>query len=227
MSTKLKKAVVVISGGMDSTTLLYDTIKSGKFDSIYALSFNYGQRHSRELWSAALTCQKLAVDHKVVDISSINCLLQGSSLTSKDVEVPEGSYEEESMKATVVPNRNMILLSLAIGYAVSIGADTVCYGAHSGDHSVYPDCRPEFVESMNTVSRISNWQPVEIHAPYLSIDKGDIVKKGIELGVDFSLTWTCYKGAETPCGKCGACRERSEAFAKAGIDDPLLATHSR
>jgi len=155
-----------------------------------------------------------------VDISAINQLIGGSSLTS-DIEVPEGHYEEESMKQTVVPNRNMILLSMAIGYAVSLEAEKVYYGAHSGDHAIYPDCRPEFVQKMNDVSAIANYQPVEIYSPYLQVSKIDILTDGLKMGLDYSLTWTCYNGREKACGKCGACQERLEAFEKNGCTDPL------
>lgn len=210
----MSKIVVIFSGGMDSTTLLYKMHKEE--NEIYALSFNYGQKHSKELEFAKKTCEKLNINHKIVDITSINQLLQGSSLTS-DIEVPEGHYEEEIMKSTVVPNRNMIFLSLAIGYAVSIGSNKVYYAAHSGDHAIYPDCRPEFVEKMNFVSKIANYEPVTIETPFLNIDKGDIAIIGKELGVDFSETWTCYKGKDEPCGKCGACVERKEALEKAGL----------
>ncbi len=214
----MEKAVVILSGGMDSTTLLYDAKE--KFEKVYALSFNYGQRHSKELEMAKKTCEKLGIDHKIVDITSIQELLKGSSLTD-DIDVPEGHYEQPNMKLTVVPNRNMILLSLAIGYAISLNARNVCYGAHAGDHAIYPDCRKEFVEAMRSVASLCDYEKVKIHAPYLDMDKGDILKRGIELGVDYSLTWTCYKGKEKACGKCGSCIERLEAFKKVGIKDPI------
>lgn len=215
----MKKAIVILSGGMDSTTLLYHVL-AFKFEA-YALSFNYGQRHKTELYYAKKTCEKLSVDHKIVDVTSINELLQGSALTS-DIAVPEGHYEDESMKLTVVPNRNMIFLSLATGYAVSLGAEDVFFGAHAGDHAIYPDCRPEFVEALNKSTRIANYTPVRIHAPFIHADKGDIANMGKELGVDYSLTWTCYMGLDKPCQKCGACQERAEAFKKAQMIDPLI-----
>lgn len=216
----MSKAVVIYSGGMDSFTLLNEVVQDHRFSDVYALSFNYGQRHKKELEYAAAVCGELSVQHKVVDISAINELLQGSALTS-DIDVPEGHYEEESMKDTVVPNRNMILLSLATGYAVSLGAEVVFYGAHGGDHAIYPDCRPEFVRAMNGVTTIANWTPVTVVTPYLEIDKGDIAVRGKELGLDYGKSWTCYNGREKACGKCGACQERLEAMAKAGIVDPL------
>ncbi len=213
-----QKVVVIFSGGMDSFTVLNKVVREG-FE-VYALSFNYGQRHSKELVYAAKACQDLGVHHKVVDISAINELIGGSSLTS-DIEVPEGHYEQESMKQTVVPNRNMILLSMAVGYAVSLEASKVYYGAHSGDHAIYPDCRPEFVHRMNHVCEIANYEPVEIACPYLNVTKIDILTDGLKMGLDYSKTWTCYNGREKACGKCGACQERLEAFALNQATDPL------
>ena len=213
-----QKVVVIYSGGMDSFTVLHKAIKDGC--EVYALSFNYGQRHSKELEYAARVCANLNINHKIVDISSINQLVGGSALTS-DVDVPEGHYEEPSMQTTVVPNRNMILLSLAVGYAVSLDASKVYYGAHSGDHAIYPDCRPEFVIKMNEVCQIANYDPVDIHAPYLNNSKIDILTDGLKMGLDYSQTWTCYNGREKACGKCGACQERLEAFEKNAVRDPL------
>ncbi|MBL4856306.1 MAG: 7-cyano-7-deazaguanine synthase QueC, partial [Idiomarina sp.] len=149
-----QKVVVIYSGGMDSFTVLHKALAEG--NEVLALSFNYGQRHVKELEVAANVCKQHGIPHKVVDITAINSLLSGSSLTD-DIDIPEGHYEEESMKSTVVPNRNMILLSLAIGYAVSEEASAVYYGAHSGDHAIYPDCRPEFVRQMDVVSKMANY----------------------------------------------------------------------
>ena len=212
------KVVVIYSGGMDSFTVLNRAIKDGK--QVYALSFDYGQKHVKELDFAANVCKELGISHKVVDISAINQLIASSSLTS-DAEIPEGHYQEESMKSTVVPNRNMILLSLAVGYAVSVEASQVYYGAHSGDHAIYPDCRPEFVEKMNDVCQIANYEPVEIFSPYLTQSKIDILTDGISMGLDYGKSWTCYNGREKACGKCGACQERLEAFEKNNATDPL------
>lgn len=212
------KVVVIYSGGMDSFTLLNEVHRSGK--EIYALSFDYGQRHKKELHYAARVCQKQNIHHKVVNISAINDLIGGSSLTD-DIEVPEGHYEDENMQQTVVPNRNMILLSLATGYAVSLGIEEVYYGAHGGDHMIYPDCRPEFVEKMNNVCEIANYQKVMICTPYLNINKIDILTKGLAMNLDYSDSWTCYNGREKACGKCGACQERLEAFSMNQVNDPL------
>ena len=213
-----EKVVVIYSGGMDSFTVLHKALKDGK--TPYALSFDYGQRHKKELDYAARVCESLGVNHKIVDISAINSLVGGSALTS-DIEVPEGHYEEPSMQTTVVPNRNMILLSLATGYAVSLEATKVYYGAHSGDHAIYPDCRPEFVEKMNDVCGIANYTPVEIVTPYLKESKTAILTDGLKMGLDYGQTWTCYNGRENACGKCGACQERLEAFRDNNATDPL------
>jgi len=208
------KTVLLLSGGLDSTTLLYYLKDLGY--EIYCLSFDYGQRHSKELEAAKKIAEIKKVPHKIVDITNINELLLGSSLTS-DIDIPYGHYKDESMKSTVVPNRNMILLSLAIGYAVSIDADKVSYAAHSGDHAIYPDCRPIFYDRMNEVAEIANYKQIKIEAPFINIDKKEIVKIGEKLGVPFDLTWTCYEGKDEPCGKCGSCIERKEALEEAGI----------
>ncbi|MDP2562470.1 7-cyano-7-deazaguanine synthase QueC [Psychrobium sp. 1_MG-2023] len=213
-----EKVVVIYSGGMDSFTVLHKAIEEGK--AVYPLTFNYGQRHSKEVDVAAQVCKTLNVPHKVVDISAINQLMAGSSLTS-DIDIPEGHYEEDSMKSTVVPNRNMVLLSMAIAYAVSIEANAVYYGAHSGDHAIYPDCRPEFVHKMNEVSQIANYEPVDIVSPYIKNNKIEILADGLRMGLDYGQTWTCYNGREQSCGVCGSCQERLEAFAKNGLTDPL------
>lgn len=212
------KVVVIYSGGMDSFTVLNRALKDGK--EVYALSFDYGQRHVKELECASQVCYGLGVHHKVIDISAINQLLAGSSLTD-DIDIPEGHYEAENMKSTIVPNRNMILLSLAVGYAVSVGAEQVYYGAHSGDHAIYPDCRPEFVMKMNDVCQIANYESVEIFSPYLNVNKTAILADGISMNLDYSNTWTCYNGREKACGKCGACQERLEAFEENGLTDPI------
>ena len=208
------KTVIVLSGGMDSTTLLYKLIAEWK--EVSAISFNYWQRHSKELVFAKKTCDKLGISHEIVDISNITNLISNSSLTSKDIDVPEWHYAEENMKKTVVPNRNMIMASIAIWYAVNIWANELALWVHAGDHAIYPDCRPEFIEALNQVSQIANFEPVTIYAPYVEwVDKGDIVIEGINLWVDYSLTWTCYKWLDEPCGKCWSCMERLLAFDKA------------
>lgn len=214
-----QRAVVIYSGGMDSFTVLHKAIAEG-FE-VYALSFNYGQRHSRELEAASKVCALLGISHKVVDIRAIHGLIDNSSLTNNDQALPTGDYDEDNMTSTVVPNRNMILLSLAIGYAVNIDAEHCFYGAHGGDHAIYPDCRPEFVEKMQAVARIANYTPVHVHAPYLTVSKADILAEGLSMGLNYADTWTCYLGEAEACGQCGSCCERLAAFAAHGLTDPL------
>lgn len=225
----MSKIVLILSGGMDSVTLLYKMLTDG-YD-IATLTFNYGQKHTKEITASEKTIEYIKdqkfkgkfLSHKTVDISAINDLLKNSALTNENIDVPEGHYTENIMKQTVVPNRNMIFLSLAIGYAVSIEANGVSYAAHSGDHAIYPDCRPEFVDKMKEVAKIADYRKIEIITPFINMTKGEIVKIGIELPVkvDYSKTWTCYKGLEKACGKCGSCVERLEAFDFAGISDPV------
>ncbi|MFL0806777.1 MAG: 7-cyano-7-deazaguanine synthase QueC [Oceanobacter sp.] len=214
-----EKAVVIYSGGMDSFTILNKARQQGY--ELYPLTFNYGQKHDKEVSYAQRVCAELQLPHKVIDITAINQLLQSSSLTSTDKHIPEGHYEDSNMMSTVVPNRNMILLSLAIGYAVDIQASKVFYGAHSGDHAIYPDCRPEFVHAMNAVAQVANYDAVEIVTPYLNTDKIGILKDGLAMQLDYSKTWTCYNGRDKACGKCGSCVERLEAFAENQQSDPL------
>lgn len=217
--TPAAPAVVIYSGGMDSFTVLHRALREGH--AVHALSFDYGQRHARELEVARDVCQALDVPHRVVDIRAIHQLIGNSALTDSSRELPKGDYGEENLTATVVPNRNMILLSLAIGHAVNIGAAKCFYGAHGGDHVLYPDCRPAFVERMNDVAAIANFEAVEIVAPYLHADKARILADGLAMGLDYADTWTCYLGQAQACGECGSCRERLGAFASLGVTDPL------
>lgn len=203
------KTVLVFSGGMDSTTLLYKLLKSG--DEVLSLSFDYGQRHKKELNCARKICKKLKIPHKIADITAVKTLMQGSALTDK-IKVPEGHYKAKNMKATVVPNRNMIFLALALAQAVSLKFDRVAIAVHSGDHVIYPDCRPKFIKRMRAVSKIANFLSIDIYAPFSNFTKRQIAVLGKKLGVPFELTWTCYKGLKNPCGKCGACVERIEAL---------------
>jgi 7-cyano-7-deazaguanine synthase len=215
------KVVVVLSGGVDSTTLLYRLKAEGK--KVTVLSFDYGQRHGRqELLAAFYTCEALKVPRMIVNIEpAIHKLIDRSALTG-DMPVPEGRYDAESMKSTVVPGRNLIMASIALAYASNIEADAIALGMHAGDHAIYPDCRPEFILALGMVARFSSEPPIQVLTPYLYYNKWDIVKDGISLGVDYSLTWSCYIGGKTPCGKCGTCVERAEAFQRNGIEDPLL-----
>ena len=211
--------VVIYSGGMDSYTVLHRAIREGL--NVHALSFNYGQRHARELDVATQVCKQLAIPHQVVDIRAIHGLIDNSALTDPEKVMPNDDYADDNLRSTVVPNRNMILLSLAIAKAVNIGAGRVDYGAHGGDHVLYPDCRPEFVEAMNQVAGIANFEPVTLHAPYLKATKAEILGDGLSMGLDYRHTWTCYEGRELACGTCGSCRERLDAFAANNAIDPL------
>ena len=214
------KKVLILSGGTDSTTLLYELLQTSP--NVYPITFYYGQKHQREIEAAGNTCEALGVTHKIVDIEFFGNELAPSSLTRGEIEVPHGHYEKESMKKTVVPNRNMVLLSLAASYAIGIGAGQLFYGAHSGNHAIYPDCRPEFVKAMAKAFKLCDWSELRLEAPYLNLTKGDIVSRGVALGVDYSSTWSCYQGLDKPCKKCGSCVERAEAFKFAGVEDPLL-----
>jgi 7-cyano-7-deazaguanine synthase len=214
------KTVIIHSGGLDSTVLLYHLLEQGH--SVSALSIHYGQRHARELDCARLTCERLGVAHELADLRDLARVLSGSSLTSNEIAVAEGHYTEETMKSTVVPNRNMILLAVAAGHALSQKADAVAYAAHAGDHAIYPDCRPAFAEQLAQAIALADWQPLELLRPFIEMDKTAIVRRGAELGVPFADTWSCYKGDERHCGRCGTCIERREAFYLAGITDPTV-----
>ena len=212
------KALVLFSGGLDSTVLATQLKSEGAKTRL--LSIDYGQRHVRELKRAEQIAQALELPHQVLRLPDLGPLLGGSSLTDEKVELPEGHYAEESMKATVVPNRNMILLALAGGHALSIRFDTIAYAAHAGDHTIYPDCRPEFADAMETALGLADWEKLNLHRPFVHLSKTDLVKKGAKLGAPLHLTWSCYAGREIHCGKCGTCVERKEAFALAKIPDP-------
>ncbi len=212
------KTVLIYSGGLDSTILLYHLCAEGH--KVQALSVDYGQRHRCELNRARAICDKIDVPHQKADLSGIRSLLSGSSLTSPEIAVAEGHYTEESMKSTVVPNRNMLLLALGTAHALSIGAGYVAYAAHSGDHAIYPDCRSQFANAMDEAIRLCDWNQVELIRPFVEWTKADIVRCGIRLDVPFEKTWSCYKGGKTHCGRCGTCIERREAFDLVGFEDP-------
>ena len=212
------KALVLFSGGLDSTVLATQLQADGVETRL--LSIDYGQRHAKELDKAEKIAHALGLPHRILRLPDLGPLLGGSSLTDDQVELPEGHYAEESMKATVVPNRNMILLALAGGHALSIGFDTIAYAAHAGDHTIYPDCRPEFADAMEKALGLADWQKLNLHRPFVNFSKGELVRKGNELGAPLELTWSCYAGREEHCGKCGTCVERKEAFALAKVEDP-------
>ncbi|MFP6855409.1 MAG: 7-cyano-7-deazaguanine synthase QueC [Opitutales bacterium] len=212
------KSIVVYSGGMDSTILLYQLLSQG--DEVKTLTINYGQRHAKEIKCARALAKDLGVEHRVADLASLGELLGGSALTSSELEVPEGHYEEDNMKATVVPNRNMILLAVSAGWAISSDFDRVGYAAHSGDHAIYPDCRNEFADALDAAIQLADWRKVSLYRPFVDLTKADLVKLGAELEVPFERTWSCYKGEELHCGRCGTCVERREAFHLAEVTDP-------
>jgi len=215
----MKSAVLILSGGMDSATLMYHLLAEG-YD-LRCLSIDYGQRHIRELVAAKELCEILGVEHKTAPLIGINPLFGESSLTNREVDVPEGHYEDENMKVTVVPNRNMIMLAVAAAWGISTKSGFLAYAAHAGDHTIYPDCRPEFIEAMAKAIAICDFHGLELIAPFQGLSKGEICSIGLELGVPFEKTWTCYKGGDLACGKCGSCTERLEAFEFAGAKDPL------
>ncbi len=218
----LIRTVIIFSGGLDSTVLCYKAAADGL--DIHALTIIYGQRHIKEIDSAKKTAELLGISHRVIDLSNINELLQGSALTDSSVEVPEvpeTAEHFETLKTTIVPNRNAIFLSVAIGYSESIKADKVFFGAHHSDRGVYPDCRKEFVEAFETAERLAtDNQKLRISAPFVGMDKSEIVALGDKLGVPFENTWTCYAGGELHCGSCSACNERKRAFRESGVNDP-------
>lgn len=212
------KIVLIMSGGLDSSTLLGKLVSDGH--EVKALGIDYGQRHSKELQAARQICAHYGIQFDIADLRSLKGLLAGSSQTSDDIAVPEGHYAEESMKLTVVPNRNMIMLSVAIGHAISLKYDAVAYGAHSGDHAIYPDCREEFATAVAECAQLADWHVVEMMRPFIGISKTDIARLSYQLGVPVQLTWSCYKGGAKHCGKCGTCVERIEAFRDADVPDP-------
>lgn len=211
------QVVLIHSGGLDSTVLLYKLRADGH--ELRCLGIDYGQRHRRELEAGQAICRDLGIEYRIADLRGLRPLLAGSALTD-DVPVPNGHYTDDTMKATIVPNRNMIMLSAAIGWAVSLEYDGVAYAAHAGDHTIYPDCRPVFVEAVRNVARLCDWRPIELLTPFVDVTKADIVRIGAGLGVPFERTWSCYKGGEVHCGTCGTCVERREAFERAGVTDP-------
>lgn len=212
----MKDSVIIVSGGLDSITLLYD-----KAETIaLAVSFDYGQNHgAKELPFAAHHCRKLGIPHITIPLSFMHRYFKSSLLDGAEA-IPEGHYAEENMKSTVVPFRNGIMLAIATGIAESHGLKRVYIANHGGDHTIYPDCRPDFIQAMDGAATAGTFVNVRIEAPYTNITKTDIVRRGTALGVDYSKTWSCYKGSDVHCGKCGTCVERKEAFLEAGVKDP-------
>lgn len=223
----MSKVVAVVSGGMDSVTALY-RVKDTTDDlpnNVRMISFNYGQKHVKELEMAAYHAQLLGIQHNVIDLTSISALLSSSALVGEQ-PVPEGHYADETMAATVVPNRNMMMLSIATAVAVNDGAKYIVAGMHAGDHPIYPDCRPEFVDAFTKAARVGTQgfsdPGLNVFTPFINLGKHDIVAQGAKLGVDYSKTWSCYKGLTNHCGVCGTCVERKEAFELSGVVDPTV-----
>lgn len=211
----MKDSVIIISGGMDSTTLLYDM----KERIALGISFDYGSNHNeREISFARLHCDRLGIKHIVIRLGFMHEYFKSSLLEGADA-IPEGHYADYNMKSTVVPFRNGIMLAIAAGIAESNGLKYVMMANHGGDHAIYPDCRPEFVKAMSAATKAGTYPGIEVLAPYTDLTKTDIARRGKQLGIDYAETWSCYKGGERHCGKCGTCVERREALRDAGIDD--------
>lgn len=214
----MKDSVIIVSGGMDSITLLYDR----KDEIALGISFDYGSKHNaKEIPLAKMHCERLGIKHITIELGFMQKYFE-SSLLQGGEEIPEGHYADENMKSTVVPFRNGIMLSIAAGIAESNGLKKVLIANHGGDHAIYPDCRPEFISAMSAATKAGTYVDVEVVGPYTSITKSDIARRGKELGIDYSETWSCYKGGDVHCGKCGTCVERKEALAEAGITDTTI-----
>jgi 7-cyano-7-deazaguanine synthase len=222
----MKEAVLLLSGGIDSTTLLYHVQNVIGVQRVHALSFLYGQKHAKEVEMAKWQASNADVSgHEIIDITFLKQLLQGSSaLTDESIAVPELDSvpdSERDQPVTYVPNRNMVLLSLAAARAEALGIEDLFYGAQAQDEYGYWDCTGEFLNGINAVLSLNRRKAVHVHAPFLAQSKGEIVSMGEKLGVDYAHTWSCYCGEDTPCGTCPTCVERANAFASAGIEDPL------
>ncbi len=214
----MKDTVLILSGGMDSTTMLYEF----KDRVAIGISFDYGSNHNqREIPFARLHCQKLGIRHIVIELGFMSQYFKSSLLTGSE-DIPEGSYNSQNMQSTVVPFRNGIMLSIATGIAESNGLKFVMMANHGGDHAIYPDCRNEFVEAFNAASKAGTYLKVQLLAPYTALTKTEIAQKGKALNIDYSLTWSCYKGGKAHCGTCGTCIERKEALQQAGIIDQTI-----
>ena len=213
----MSSVLVVYSGGLDSYTLLNKAMK--KFDRVEAITFNYGQKHNKEIEYAKSNCVELNIKHEVVNLYLEN-ILAGSALVG-DIDIPEGNYDKEKMKQTIVPNRNMIMISVAASLVIKNDIEYLWYAAHSGDHEIYPDCRPEFIDKMAAVLEICDYHKIKFEAPFQNLSKNEIVATGLSMNLDYSKTWTCYEGKEKPCGKCSACLERALSFEANNTEDPL------
>lgn len=211
-----KDAVIITSGGMDSTTLLYEY----KDEIALAITFDYGStQNGRERVCAVTHCQRLGIKHIIIPLEFMHRYFKSALLETAD-DIPEGNYDDENMKSTVVPFRNGIMLSIAVGIAESHNLKKVYIANHGGDHAIYPDCRPEFIKAIDAAAKAGTYIHVSVEAPYTNWRKEDIALRGHELGINYAETWSCYKGGEKHCGTCGTCRERKEAFRLAHLEDP-------
>ena len=211
----MKDSVIIVSGGMDSITLLYDK----KDEIALGISFDYGSNHNaKEIPFAEMHCKRLGIKHITINLDFMHQYFKSSLLQGAEA-IPEGHYADENMKSTVVPFRNGIMLSIAIGIAESNQLKKVLIANHGGDHTIYPDCRPQFIQAIDAAANAGTFVKVRVEAPYTNITKGDIARIGKQLGLDYTETWSCYKGGEKHCGKCGTCIERKEALQEAGIHD--------
>jgi 7-cyano-7-deazaguanine synthase len=213
------KTIVICSGGLDSVSLAHMVAANRKLTGL--VSFDYGQRHRKELDYAALCAKRLDVPHDIIDMRGIGAALTGSALTD-DVDVPDGHYAEETMRVTVVPNRNAIMLTVAYGIAAARGDQAVATAVHGGDHFIYPDCRPDFTQAFEFMQymALDGYADVSLYTPFVHRSKADIVTEGQRHNTPFAETWSCYKGGVHHCGRCGTCVERREAFDLAGVADP-------
>ena len=214
----MKNSVIIVSGGMDSITLLYDH----KDEIALGISFDYGSNHNaREIPFAKMHCERLGIKHITINLDFMHQYFKSSLLDGAEA-IPEGHYADDNMKSTVVPFRNGIMLSIAIGIAESNNLDQVFIANHGGDHTIYPDCRPEFINAIDAAATAGTYNNVKVVAPYTKTTKSDIARIGKKLGSEYTETWSCYKGGEVHCGKCGTCVERKEALAEAGIEDKTI-----
>jgi 7-cyano-7-deazaguanine synthase len=213
------KALAIVSGGLDSVTLAHLLHSTQELGGL--LSYDYGQRHKKELYFAGACAKRLGVPYFNIDLTSLTPYLKGSALTD-EVAVPDGHYAAESMKQTIVPNRNAIMLAVAFGVAPAQGLDAVATAIHSGDHFIYPDCRPDFADLFERMEQkaLDGMWDIKLLTPFIKGSKGDIVRQAAKLGVPLAETWSCYKGGDIHCGRCGTCVERREAFSLADVDDP-------
>ncbi len=214
----MKNSAIIVSGGMDSITLLYDR----KDEIALGISFDYGSNHNaREIPFAKMHCERLGIKHITINLDFMHQYFKSSLLDGAEA-IPEGHYADDNMKSTVVPFRNGIMLAIAIGIAESNNLDQVFIANHGGDHTIYPDCRPEFISAIDAAATAGTYNNAKVIAPYTKITKSDIARIGKRLGIDYAETWSCYKGGEVHCGKCGTCVERKEALAEAGIEDKTI-----